>query len=102
MISYYTGSIIEVWVYIMQDIIDKLFIIDMEDNSFLYHKESKEDVNTEWELFHRLFEQLPQQQRDLFLEYARLRDARADIEKQICYKRGFQTATQLFTEALKK
>ena len=102
MLSYYTGSIIEVWVYVMQDIIDKLFIIDMEDFSFIHDKEIKDDVNAEWELFHRLFEQLPEKQREDFLEYCRLRDSRADIEKQICYKRGFQTATQLFSEALKK
>ena len=83
----------------MDEILDRLFEIDKE-NVFT-EQPKREDVNMEWELFHDIYEQLPENKRESFLTYVRLRDARDEIAQRACYKHGFKTAIRLLNESSK-
>ena len=85
----------------MNKILNALFEIDKENISTKANQPKREDVNLEWELFHDIYEQLPQNKREAFLTYVRLRDAREEIEKRACYQHGFKTAIRLLNESLK-
>ena len=85
----------------MSKILNALFEVDKENISTPANQPKREDVNLEWELFHNIYEELPENKRELFLTYVRLRDTRENIEQRACYQHGFKTAIRLLNESLK-
>ena len=85
----------------MDDIIDKLYAIHLDTETFPYGKPNKEEVDEEWSLYHFLYENLTDNCKQSFLRYVELITVRQDGERRAVYGYGFKTAVKLFIQSLK-
>ncbi|MBO5027879.1 MAG: hypothetical protein J6C79_05090 [Clostridia bacterium] len=86
----------------MEDIIEKIYKLEIEQNFSALGIVDKEIADKEWEKYNELYEKLPKEAEKLFLEYISTRGERECQEMERAYTCGFKTATRLFLETLKK
>lgn len=85
----------------MEKILEKLYKLHIEDGFYPYGRINHENEKKEWELYHYLYQNLHNQEKQIFLEYTNLKEERYKEELKSVYEYGFKEAIQLIAEALK-
>ena len=86
----------------MEDSIGKLFELDFRESAFSFETNDRVGIQREWELYEKLLTQCTDEEKQVFLEYIRIRERREGEEIKNAYKKGFVSAIKLWTESLKK
>ena len=86
----------------MEDIIGKLFELDFRESAFSFETNDRVGIQREWELYEKLLTQWTDEEKQVFLEYIRIRERREGEEIKNASKKGFVSAIKLWTESLKK
>ena len=94
--------VIQFEVTIMSISFDDLFELHLKTERFPLGNPEKKPLDREWELFHLLYENLPKEQKEQFIEYTNLRGTRQKQETQAAYTFGFKNAVQLIAQSLQK
>lgn len=86
----------------MEDMIDKLYNLHLNTNSFPLGVPDKEALDEEWKLYDFLYESLPDEYKKAFLRYIELRGIRQSEELRNVYSYGFKGAVKLILESMKE
>lgn len=85
----------------MEDMIEKLYAIHLETETFPYGQPNKSEMDEEWGLYQFLYENLADKHKEAFLRYAQLTADRQERERKVVYEYGFKTGVKLFVQCLK-
>ena len=86
----------------MGNIIDKLYQIQLNSKDFLMDCTAKDVNKREWELYTLLYEHLQDEDKEVFLEYIKLKGERQNEEIKASFGCGIRTAMRLFVEGLRE
>lgn len=86
----------------MENIIEKLYALHLDTDSTTLGIPNKESLDAEWKLYDFLYENLADECKKSFSQYANLRNERAEEECKSAYKAGFKTALRLILESVKE
>ena len=86
----------------MEDIIEKVFKLEFDEDCFSFETNDKELIDKEWTFYERLLEIFEDKEKEIFLKYIRLREVRGREEIKNAYKNGFITAIKLWEECKKR
>ena len=85
----------------MKNIIQNLYELHLTSDPFPLGIPNKNNLNEECELYSYLYENLPEEYKEKFFQYANLRTLRQNEEAKAAYVSGFKTATKLLVDSLK-
>ncbi len=86
----------------MDKIIERIYMMETEENPCLFVDENRERTNKEWALYNRLYNDLSQELKALFSEYANLSAERHREELKSAYEKGFKTGAKLMVESMRE
>ena len=85
----------------MEEIIEKLYNLQVGENPYPVGVAPKEDNQREWDLYGELYDGLSKEKMSILREYLCLFEERMNKEKQYYYEKGFKTAVKLIIESIK-
>ena len=86
----------------MEKIIEKIYDLQLKNESFSLDSINHESSMHEWELYCQICQNLPEDAKELFNKFLSLRNNRQSENLKNSYHLGFKTAIKLIMEAMKE